>query len=170
MSSLARQTGLNDRQKGFVVAYCRNGHIGKAALEAGYAHVEDGYRLIRAPHVIAAIHHEVQRRLVAEAAPSSLQTLVDLKNDPATPPRVRADIGIQLMKMAGHVAPTTRDNAPGKQIHEMTREEMIAYIDRNQAEIDAAVNRLSELATPVSAQHSAPKPMQVDANPLSYLD
>jgi hypothetical protein len=121
------------------------------------------------PHVLAAVHAGVQRALQADA-PVNLKILRDLRDDAAVPPRVRADIGLQLMKMAGHVVPTTAPDKQDKPLADMTREEMLAYIDRNQAEIDRAEQELAARAKDVSAQVMTQNATLDDAKPLGFLD
>lgn len=165
MSGLSTVDG---RQKDFVRRLSLGEPPQHAAEAAGYAPMY-AYQLLTLPHIVAALHVEIQRRLQYEAA-ASLKVLVDLRDDKKTPNGIRADIGLQLMKMAGHVVPSNKQDGPAKQLSEMTREEMIAYIDRNQAEIDKAVAELAERAKPVNAQGSAQEPAHLEAKPLTFLD
>lgn len=166
----ADRLALNEREAAFAKLVAKGVPIGTAALHVGYAQETTGHQAMYRPHVVAAIHMEVQRLLVAECAPASLKVLTDIQKDPAAPARVRADISTTLMKMAGHVQPTNRDREPEKQLSEMSREEMIAYIDRNQAEIDKAVDELASRAKDVSAQHGDQYQTDPAPKPLPFLD
>jgi phage terminase small subunit len=164
------QRNLTEKQAAFVRAIGGGHSPYDAARIAGYSDPEsDGIKALHSPTVIAAVHREVQRRLQADAA-VNLKILHQLRNDSATPPRVRADIGLQLMKMAGHVVPTTAPDKQDKPLADMTREEMLAYIDRNQAEIDRAESELAARAKDVSAQVMTQDSPLDDAKPLGFLD
>ena len=163
---------LSDRQATFVAAIIEGLSATAAAERAGYAgpHHVVGWRLLRMPQVAAAVHGEIQRQLTTEDAPASLRVLRRIRDDETAPVRVRADIGLKLLQLAGHVAPSDRNEAPGKQLQEMSAEELLAYIDRNQAEIDRLEAELMSRAKDVSAPVSDPIEQVVDAKTLNYLD
>jgi len=170
MSALLTRQGLSERQAAFVSAYLKSGLSGKAALEAGYSNVNDGSRLLRVSHVVAAIHREIQRELVVDAAPLAFRTIHDMMKAKDTPHGIKADLAVKVMKLAGHVQPTNRDQAAEKQPAEMTREEMVAYIERSQAEIDRFEAELAARAKDVSGQGSEPITPLAEPKPLPFLD
>lgn len=158
------------RQARFVQELARGRKPDDAALASGYRDSDACYRLLRLPHIMEAVHQEVQRLLVSEEAPASLAVLRMLREDTATPPRVRADIGLQLMKMAGHVAPSHQADKPAKQFSEMTQAELLDYIDRNQAEIERSEAELAARAKDVSAPNGPVEAPNADTKSLQFLD
>jgi hypothetical protein len=170
MSALVARFGLNERQAAFLKIYLKDGRPGPSALAAGYAHEHDGYRILATPNVIAAVHAEVQRQLVVDDAPASLRVLRRIRDDDTAPARVRADIGLKMLALGGHVIKADKGNAPGKQLSEMTQSELLAYIEKNQAELDRIESELAARAKDVSAQDSAQTLPIVDAKPLPFLD
>lgn len=171
--SLTPYNGLDDRQREFVRGIVRDGYSpGEAATRAGFAGEGSkvAYELMLVPSIRSAIHLGVQRAIQDDAV-ISLRVLRDLQKDTATPARVRADIGIKMLALAGHVAPTTRsDGSPEKALSDMSPDELHAYIGRNQKEIERLESELAARAKDVSAPHSAPSPHTIDAKPLNYLD
>jgi hypothetical protein len=128
---------------------------------------------LNSPAVLAALHAAIQESLKTDV-PVSLGVLKKIRDDDAAPARVRADIGLQLMKLAGHVAPTTRDDKPQKALSDMTQAELLEHIDRNQAAIEKAEAELMAKAKDItpgdSVQHSVPKDQGAHVKPLNYLD
>ena len=60
--------------------------------------------------------------------------------------RVRADLSIKVLDRAGHIAPTRKDPAAQKALSEMSRDELAAFIDHNQTEIDKIESELAARA------------------------
>lgn len=122
---------------------------------------------------MAALHEVVQQSIKSDAA-VNLQVLRRIRDDDKAPARVRADIGLQLMKLAGHVAPTTRDDKPQKALSDMTQAELLEHIERNQAAIEKAEAELMAKAKDVTpagnVPHSVSKDQGAQGKPLNYLD
>jgi HPt (histidine-containing phosphotransfer) domain-containing protein len=58
---------------------------------------------------------------------------------------------MKVLDRAGHIAPTRKDLAPRqKALSEMSRDELAAFIEQNQAEIDKVEGELASRATDVS--------------------
>lgn len=163
------QFGLNERQTAFVRSIVRGNTVHVATLEAGYGNEASGYAILRLPHVVAAIHQGVQRAL-QEDAPTSLKVLREIRDDKTAPARVRADIGIKMMQLAGHVVPQKANGEADKPKADMTRDELVAYIERNQAAIDRAESELAARAKDVSVPSSVPKSTDATPNPMTFLD
>lgn len=145
-----------------------------AAQKAGYAdYVRVSTKLMQSPAVAAAIFAGVQQQIQADAA-INLKVLHDIRDNKDAPARVRADIGVKLLSLAGHIAPRTRDSGPEKAISEMSQSELLEYIDRNQAAIDKAEAELMSMAKDVSPSagvtSDVPKQGAKQAKPLDYLD
>ncbi len=170
MSALSTALGLTERQAEFVKCYIITGDIGGSALKAGYSSVVDGSRLLRLSHVVAAVHREIQRQLISDVAPLAFRTIRRMLEAPDTPHGVRADLAIKAMRLAGHVQPTNRDQVAEKAPSEMTRDEMLAWIDRNQAEIDKAEAELARRAKDVSDHISDQEQAVIAPKPLQFLD
>ena len=64
--------------------------------------------------------------------------------------RVRADLAIKVLDRAGHIAPTRKETPAQKALSEMSREELAAFIDRNEKEIDRIEGELGARAKDVS--------------------
>lgn len=160
------QFGLNDRQRVFVLAVLEGSTLVDAADKAGYI---GNTAPIRSPAVLAAIHAGVQHTLQSEAA-ASLHVLKRIRDDESAPARVRADIGVKMLQLAGHVMPRTATSGADKPLAEMTRDEMVAYIDRNQAAIDRAESELAARAKDVSVPDSVSKSTDATPNPMTFLD
>lgn len=163
------QFGLNERQRLFVAAVVAGRPLDVAALEAGYEEARQGTKQARRPHVLAAIHHGIQRALQTDAA-VSLAVLRKIRDDDAAPARVRADIGLKMLQLAGHTVPTAVSGSGDKSLAEMTRDEMVAYIERNQAAIDRAESELAARAKDVSVSNSVSKSTDTASKSLDFLD
>jgi phage terminase small subunit len=172
--ALQNAFGLTDMQMDFVQALAKGFSPAESAERAGYANcVQVGTKLMGLPSVQAAVFEAVQQSLRADAS-VNLVVLRKIRDDDKAPARVRADIGLQLMKLAGHVAPTTRDDKPQKALSDMTQAELLEHIDRNQAAIEKAEAELMAKAKDVtpgdSVSRSVPKTHDDHAKPLNYLD
>lgn len=161
---------LNERQAAFVT-YVTEGFLPTVAAEkAGYKSPgQSAITLQNSPAIRAAIFQGVQRALQADAA-ASLRVLRKIREDDAAPARVRADVSLQLMKLAGHTVPTTQEGKAQKALSDMTRDEMVAFIEQNQAAIDRAEQELMSRAKDISAPDSVPIEQGMTANPTEYLD
>ena len=123
--------------------------------------------------MLAALHAAVQESLQTDV-PVSLQVLRKIRDDDTAPARVRADIGVKLMQLAGHVAPTHRDEKPSKALSDMTQAELLEHIERNQAAIEKAEAELMAKAKDITPGASVPdsvsKTQATPAKSLNYLD
>jgi hypothetical protein len=104
---LATKFELTEMQAQFVHHVSEGIDPHRAVALAGYE-TSNAYSrahdLLRAPHVLAAIHTEVRRKLVA-GAPIALSVIERLVKDEATPPKIRLDAAKTLLDRAGHIAP-----------------------------------------------------------------
>jgi phage terminase small subunit len=146
---------LDDRQRAFVLAYVRNGGDAKAAaLDAGYsqAHAQNAESYVtREPAILAAIQVEIARAIAASGAKAQkiLDATLD-KADATGSDKIKADIALKLLGLAGHVAP--RAHAPAdqadKSLHEMTVEELKAQRDRLEGEIAGRAKAINAPSDP----------------------
>lgn len=168
------KVGLTEKQAAFVQHLITGAPQKEAAELAGYAHASvNASNLMKSPQVQRALHEAVQDSLRADAH-VNLKVLKKIRDDEAAPARVRADIGIKLLALAGHVQPTKRDDRPEKPLSEMTQAELLEHIERNQAAIDKAEAELMAKATDVTpatkAPDSVPSKASAGDKALSYLD
>lgn len=122
----------------------------EAAQLAGY-HPKSVYRTLRTPAVAAAIGEMIQLDLVSVGAPLAYRVAKSLLIDESVSARVRADLSIKILDRAGHIAPTRKEQASEKALSEMTRDDLVTFIDRNQAEIDRIEGELAARATDVTS-------------------
>jgi uncharacterized small protein (DUF1192 family) len=170
LSALIRDPALVDRQAEFVRRILDGEHEQAAALNAGYNSESAGFRLVRLPQVAQAIHLELSRRLTTAAAPLAYRVGMSLLKDEKTAARIRADIALKFLSMAGHGAKEGGNASHDKPLAEMTSSELHSYLERNQAEIDRLEAELASRAKDVNASHNAQEPLVLDAKPLDYLD
>lgn len=144
-------TGLTEQQRELVRCIVIDGRPPEeAATLAGY-HPKSVYRTLRLPAVAAAITETIQLDLAAVGAPLAYRVAKSLLKDESVSARVRADLSVKVLDRAGHIAPTRRDPpSQNKALSEMSRDELAAFIDRNQAEIDKVENELASRAKDVS--------------------
>ncbi|MBO4228027.1 hypothetical protein [Bradyrhizobium neotropicale] len=146
-------------------------HDGKGTQEAGALagyKSNSVYSALKRPAVAAAISEAIQLDLAAVGAPLAYRVAKSLLQDKSVSPRVRADLSMKVLDRAGHIVPTRKGAADSlqKPLSEMSRDELAAFIDRNQAEIDKAEAEAASRARDVSPQQSP----TVDAKSLSFLD
>lgn len=168
--SQALQAGLTEQQTAFVHWVARKGlDTDEAARRVGY-HPDYGYQLIRKPAIAGAIHEILQIELVAVVAPSAFKVARRLMEDETVSARVRADIAFKFMDRAGHITPSNKAKGAEKALSEMSRDEMLAYIDRNTAEIEKMESELAERAIDISAPVMPRNEGLREAKPMSFLD
>lgn len=164
--------GLTLKQKEFVRLMTAEGMCQtKAAEAAGFSFPsQEASRLVRLPHVRAALHAARQAAIEGELASLGLRTMRELMTDATTPAPVRFQAAKWSIEAAGHGA-AARQAAAGlpaseKALHEMSVEELEAFIQRG----DAALSGLRRVGGPVidlpapdSLPDSAPDSAQTDA-------
>ena len=123
----------------------------EAAKLAGY-HSKSVYRTLRTPAVAAAISETIQLDLASVGAPLAYRVAKSLLKDESVSARVRADLSIKILDRAGHIAPTRKEPPAQKAFSEMSRDELAAFIERNQTEIDRIEGELADRATDVSPE------------------
>jgi phage terminase small subunit len=154
---LARRHDLTDKEAIFVQHISEGISPPDAARLAGFAKTSRNgaaYSLLRAPNVLAAIHNEVRRKLVA-GAPIALAVIERLVKDETTPPKIRLDAAKTLLDRAGHIAPRAIvDKATHElALHELSIGELRQLADRLEGE-------LAGRAKDVSGANAAPAETQ----------
>ena len=138
-----------------------SGEWNAAALAAGYQKKEAnaiGKAASRSPAILAAVHAEIGRRLV-EGAAVGYQVLIAIARAPAESAqgdKLRLEAAKELLKLGGHVGPRAKsqENSAGKQLHEMSIEDL-----RRQK--DALESAIADRSKPISAQKEARDDSQV---------
>lgn len=150
---LATMCGLTEMQAAFVRHVSEGVEPNQAVTLAGYGTsniYSRAHELLRAPHVLAAIHSEVRRKLVA-GAPIALSVIERLVKDDTTPPKIRLDAAKTLLDRAGHIAPRA---IVDKATHELALHELSLGELRQLA--DKLEDELSGRARNVSGPNAAP--------------
>jgi phage terminase small subunit len=139
MGAVATQFELTELQEQFV-KYTSEGLEPTRAVElAGYsaknASVE-AWRLLRLPHVLAAIRFEVSRKLVA-LAPIALATIEGIVKDTTAPAKIRLDGAKTLLDRAGHIAPRAIADKSGVDLalNEMSISDLRNLADKLESEL-----------------------------------
>jgi phage terminase small subunit len=129
---------LTDKQTAFVTALIETGDAATAAELAGFRDrpSKEAWRLLRIPHVLAALNTAVAAAL-AEDAPLARNLLRQYVKDDSMNPKIRLDAAKTLLDRAGHIAPKAKDQSAGheKPLNEMSTEELRALADRFEAEL-----------------------------------
>lgn len=141
----------------------------EAAADRIGLHPRTAYRITAIPAVSRAIQAEVARLIIQEGAPLAYKVARKLIADEKTGDRVRADLAIKMLQLAG-VGQKHADQATDKPLNEMTTAELRATMDRNNAEIERLESELAARATDVTASVSAPTDAPSDPKSLSFLD
>ena len=158
---VARGYGLTDMQARFVALLASGREPGAAYLEAGYsAQPKDacglGTTLTRHPAILAALHIEVGRQLQVDALVAR-RVIGELIRDENVSAKVRADLGVKLLRLAGHVEPRAAiaDHGPVKTLSEMSTEELRARAAQLEDEI-------ASRARPIRATDEPSEPQAID--------
>jgi phage terminase small subunit len=143
-------SGLTEQQRELVRCIVVEGWPPEEAAKLAGYHPKSVYRTMRNPAVAAAIAETIQLDLATVGAPLAYRVAKSLLQDEKVSARVRADLSIKVLDRAGHTTPTRKDGSREKALNEMTRDELAAFIEKNQAEIDKIEGELASRATDVS--------------------
>lgn len=128
----------------------------KAAEAAGYSHPSSrAVELVRQPHILAAIQTARQAIINTDLAALGLRTMRELMSDSATPAPVRFQAAKWSLETAGHKdVPTSQQAQAEKQLHEMSVEELEAFIQRGESALQGMkrIGGTIELSAQDSAQ------------------
>lgn len=160
---------LNERQKLFVEAILAGARPIDAQKVAGYQGPSAYLLQLKNPAVMFALQYGVNQMLAGDAGPN-LRVLRKIRDDEKAPARVRADIALKLLALAGYVAPTTLDDAPPKALSDMSQDELVDYINRNQEAIDRSERELMARAKDVSVTNSVAATQTTGPKPQSFLE
>lgn len=142
---------LSEQQRTLVRLIVNEGKRPEEAAELAGYHPKSVYKTMRLPAVAAAISESIHLDLAVVGAPLAYRVAKSLLQDASVSARVRADLSIKVLDRAGHIAPTRKDTSSlQKALSEMSRDELAAFIERNQAEIDKVEGELASRAKDVS--------------------
>ena len=143
-------SGLTEQQRELVRYLVVEGKPPEEAAKLAGYHPKSAYRTLLLPAVAAAISETIQLDLASVRAPLAYRVAKSLLQDESVSARVRADLAIKVLDRAGHIAPTRKETPAQKALSEMSREELAAFIDRNEKEIDRIEGELGARAKDVS--------------------
>lgn len=145
---------LTEKQAAFVKFMVGGLAQGAAAQAAGYTSPDtEACRLVRLPHIRAALYEERQRIIETDLANVAITTLRDLMTSGPAP--VRFSATKLSLALAGHTEIVNQDKGlPTKPLSEMTQAELLAAVDdarRLVAAADAVVIDAEAVDAPISA-------------------
>ena len=134
---------LTAQEERFVAALADTGDPAYAFRAAGYKGARNLSVVLKRPAIQAAVIQAQQARLVNEALPAAVATILEIMRNPRAPAAAR----VQAAKLTfDRVLPTQAD-AGGKEPHEMSPEELAAAIDKLES-IAAGKARMVEAPDP----------------------
>lgn len=139
-----RLTGL---ERAFVKAMASPKTVEQAAHEAGYKNRQSGYKLMQHPIVRDAVRTEAIRLLRDKFGPAMVFNLAQIALDEQQPTGQRVRASQIVGDWAGIGGADDQDN--GKELHEMTLDELRALRLRKERELNALTHTISDQATPV---------------------
>lgn len=131
---------LTELQRGFVVAFVRNGgNATQAAEAAGYKYERldrAGHDALKSTAVQAAIQSEIRRALSVDLAGLALGVVRGILEDQTMEPKIRLDAAKVALDRGGYVAPKAADAGSGdlKAVEEMSIAELESYIAKSKHE------------------------------------
>lgn len=135
------------KEKAFVKAMSRPVSPIAAAAAAGYVKPQSAaYNLMSNPIVAEATRDGARQFLMEKAGGIGVYVLAQIALDEKQPAGARVTAGTNLAKLSGIAI---GDGDSGKEVHEMTGDELKAYRDKLARQSQALDRALSERATPV---------------------
>lgn len=126
---------LTDQQSQFVEQLVSNGCTQtEAARRAGYADPGmEAWRLMRKPHVLAAVREHRERLISGSLSNIAAETLREVMENKAYPASSRVAAARAVWEAAGHFAGAGKDQGPDRPLNEMTEEQLRAIIAKADA-------------------------------------
>lgn len=152
---------LTDQQRQFVVHYTSDpeaiGNGAEAARRAGYSTNsarEIARQLLDKPHIRAAIEKANRDAISGRLSTKAVALLERVMDDESAPAKVRVDAAKTVLDRAGILPPSVaeqlrRARVDGKEVHEMTLEEIQGYIARLEGEMTEVETKAGRLLGPV---------------------
>jgi phage terminase small subunit len=127
---------LTELQRGFVVAFVRNGgNATQAAEAAGYKYERldrAGHDALKSTAVQAAIQSEIRRALSVDLAGLALGVVRGILEDVTMEPKIRLDAAKVALDRGGYVAPKAADASSDglRELHEMSVQELETFLQK----------------------------------------
>ncbi|MCH4543142.1 terminase small subunit [Ochrobactrum sp. A-1] len=139
--------GLTSMERAFVKVMADTNNAPYAAAKAGYRHPDsNGSVLMKKPAIAESVREKARQRLRNEGAEIGVRVLIEIATDAKQPAGARTTAATNLTKLSGIAVD---DATQGKELHEMTGQELAAYrnqLERQRQLIDKA---MSDAATPI---------------------
>lgn len=127
---------LDKKAQALVDAFATCGDWLEAAVQSGYTKRDQkdiAKQASQSPAILAAVHVEIGRRLVAGAA-IGYRVLIEVakhEDDTTSGRKLRLEAAKELLKLGGHVGPRAKaaDDGGSKQLHEMSLDDLKAHRD-----------------------------------------
>ena len=146
---LIRHRKATDQQKEFVQYLAReNKNPTEAARMAGYLHPkQSAYDLTRNPSILLLIRQARQTVYQTDLASLAADTLKVVMLDPDAPASAKVSAARTSLELAGDLAKGENGNIDGRNLAELTPDQLASMIDRWESE-------RADLAKDVTAQNS----------------
>jgi len=150
--AIVAQSDLSERQQLFIAELLRGRNKNEAALAAGYREGSAGH-VLRHAGVQRVLAAAMDRFLVGELAPTAFGVVNKLMLDEKTPAGVRAQLALGVLDRAGFGAKRHEKQAgDGKDVAQMSAEELRQAIDKLQGEIDGRMRDVTPVSVPNDSQ------------------
>ena len=156
---------LTELQAAFVRQILAGDSPAKAYENSGYSETginasKNASTLLHNPAVLAALHVGLAKQLQADAV-IARRVAMEILQDKAASEKVRADLSVKMLRLAGHVEPraAVADNGPVKTLSEMSTEELRARAAQLEDEI---ASRARPVGAPIRATSEPSEPQAID--------
>jgi phage terminase small subunit len=138
---ITTQHNLTELQRSFTRNILAGASPARAYIDAGYAGNDDSASkhastLLHNPAVLATLHIGLAKQLQGDAV-IARRVAMEILQDKAASEKVRADLAVKMLRLAGHVEPraAVADNGPVKTLSEMSTDELRARAAQLEDEI-----------------------------------
>jgi phage terminase small subunit len=123
---------LTEQQSNFVEQLVSTGCTQtEAARRAGYADAsQEAWRLMRKPHVLAAVREHRERLISGSLSNIAAETLREVMENKSYPASSRVAAARAVWEAAGHFAVADKGKGQDQPLNEMTEEQLRAFIER----------------------------------------
>lgn len=143
---------LGEQARQIVLCYVRLGSASDVAAICGVG-VDDVNNLLSTVAGGNAVRAEIMRQLATDGARIGYQAIKHVAQDRFAPAAARVAAGKVLLQAAGLVdaAQAGKPGEPGKSISQMSRAELLAFMESKRSEIEQVERELGDRATPINA-------------------
>lgn len=140
---------LTEQERAFVKYYCAGNSPEAAKILARYQDTASAHGLLRRADVGAAIRAEVMRLMATEGATIGFNGLKRIAQDTKAPAAAQVAAQKALLQGAG-LLDRQEQTKEGRDIKDMSRDELRDYIASKQKEIEEITSRLAEGALDIT--------------------